>query len=186
MQFRVSFAIIASWALAFTHAFEVPAEDGMYAIEKDAEGNEHAVFIAPLNMTAPTKTMVERAVLGPKLGRRDQYGCEYQNMISQNVDHAVANLKLYCGISHTYHSAKMIWLSGGMLAYTCDYSGGQHCSSDEATLAYTLITNTCGSYKSGWWMFGNTDMKAYGIVPIVWHFHPKRNYGNEPAICGGI
>ncbi|KAK3369897.1 hypothetical protein B0H63DRAFT_527663 [Podospora didyma] len=146
-------AILASIALTHGFKFETKPADGDYVIEKDASGKEVATFVGALNTT-------EAANVGPmdtkstirgrgNLVARDQVGCTERIMNSGDTNAAVNSLKNYCGNGRSYYNAKMAFVSGGILAYTCDYRGGQLCYASEAAFAYQLITNSCGGYKSG-------------------------------------
>ena len=77
MKLSIITAIATSIGLA--QAFTPPADlqDGTYVVEKDADGNEFAKLVAPLNTTVEARHDVAGGpVVNPRgmLTRRDQWG----------------------------------------------------------------------------------------------------------------
>ncbi|KAH8898733.1 hypothetical protein GQ53DRAFT_816964 [Thozetella sp. PMI_491] len=155
MQLKSIVAITFSACLAQAFRLAPGTKDGVYAIQTDESGNEYAEYVGSLNTTQ------RRDV---KLDARDWLGCTNRLMNSGDCDSAVNSLYNYCGSGSRYVTAKMAFVQGSVFAYTCDYSGGQSCSRNEAAACYSTITASCGHYVSGSTLLGNNKNYGYDTV----------------------
>ncbi|KAK3939303.1 hypothetical protein QBC46DRAFT_342633 [Diplogelasinospora grovesii] len=168
--------------------FTAPIEDGIYAIRRDDSGQEYPVYLGPLNATLPLdlgpvnntlprkpkpkrQFRVENGSFppGPAMTKID---CTGNGMVKEDWEAAMSALEDYCKEGRRYYDAKMAFSKGDVLAYTCDYFGGETCTEAEARKAFERIRGKCGAQTSGW--FNYYGRKTYGVE-------------NQPAsFCGNM
>ena len=136
--------------------------DGFYTgVVNSADNSTHWTLIPDLNITIPTATIVPS---GPALTKRDGVTCEYKLANTYSVADATTQLSNACGNGYSY-SHTVAKISGGAIAYGCDYGNGQTCYFGDVNGFFNSIRGSCGTSgsndRSGW--YSKSSWKAtYG------------------------
>ncbi|KAJ3547619.1 hypothetical protein NM208_g1424 [Fusarium decemcellulare] len=157
MQFKNIISLLASISVAQAYVIPEGLQDGIYAVDKDENGNEHIEFVSEFDDSA--KTRMRRVPL-PK----GESGCSGEGLDYSDLSSAQVQLYNYCGAGAALTSKIMVFTHGNVKAYVCNYGGDNTCADHEAKAAFGSLSGTCGNPSSplGGWYWLSDWAKTYG------------------------
>ncbi|EKG22373.1 Ankyrin [Macrophomina phaseolina MS6] len=145
----------------------VGAADGIYLGSLKADGSTQWDFIGPDSSTTPSSgLLVDDDSDSPVLAKRDGVTCSGFGVNADDANRAQGKLADMCGGGYYFNSRSIAQVSGGAVAYACNYGNGQTCHSGDVWSFFAQVNSKCGftngaSAGAGWYSV-NSWKAAYG------------------------
>lgn len=139
----------------------LPAGDGLYVGSLDAEGKFFWDFKGDVAPSAEARSENVAAAAGG-LAKRSGTHCNGFYAGPENERNDAKNALIdACHATSYRHSIAL--QRGNVIAFGCDYGGGQSCNGWEITGFFDSIANDCGVTNAGW--YDKSEWKAsYGVT----------------------
>ena len=123
----------------------LPQQDGLYLGSVDEAGQFSWIFHGKADTQAPATRDS-----APSLAKRSGAHCNgYPAGSVDDINAAVQAIKDGC--HETHYDKAIAFQRGGVVAFGCNYGGGQSCNGYEIAPFFTEVASVCGEGNAGWY-----------------------------------